>query len=112
MGMEEVTSICYRNDDTFLWINLGHRLKNCIISETDHDVSSLLDCSHLCLNQRPQCRSINFAKTRSRCQLNNQTKGNGKHCDLVPDKHFNYYELNPVRCTFLLIYSTRQPGDV
>jgi hypothetical protein len=61
-------------------------------------VSSLLQCSQMCLNQQPQCRSINFEKknTRSRCQMNNQTRAT-KADELVLDTVFNYYEPIPVR---------------
>ena len=93
----------------FLSFNLGHRLKNCIIFETD-ETWSLLDCSHMCMKQQPQCRSINFAKTQSRCQLNNQTKG-AKASDLILDTDFNYYEQISVRLSQGMIkhYGYTQP---
>ena len=56
------------------------------------------------MKQQPPCRSINFAKTQSRCQLNNQTKG-VKSGVLASDTDFNYYEVVPAALQSVLYSS-------
>ena len=78
------------------FLHLDYRLKNCVIYEDE--VSSLLDCAHLCLSQWPKCRSINLKKKKTHfvCQLNNHTRKT-KPDELVPNPDFNYFEKLRVR---------------
>lgn len=75
-------------------INTDGRLNNSLIYE--RQVESLSECCQLCLARRPQCRSINYGKSKLKCQLNNQTSKR-KPDELVPAADFTYLEPFPVR---------------
>ena len=86
---------CYIYSFGCLFLFVDYRLEGHLIKEKD--VSSDLECAHLCLAESkscPPCKSVNVEKkegvtSERKCQLNNETDENVKPQSIVPDVAFN-----------------------